>query len=208
MNKRTEDMVKSFHYMTEQEVEALTNLAKDLPDDSVIVNLDVEIGTSSMAIIEERPELAHRFISIDPRMNNNPFGGLYNERNAFTSRGMEKYLPKQITMNQWKAGAEYKVSDVDVLILTAKQAEEGLLEAWESKLAPCAYIVLKNCSTSFTHDDGEDLLGADGLRVYRRKTNVTITEEDAKTSELVIPDEVVTPSKKSETAPQKKLAKK
>lgn len=72
-------------YLSRSDVDLLTELARSLPDNPVVINIGAGVGTSGLTFMEARPDLV--LYSIDVNDFNNPYGGLVNERNAFQDAG-------------------------------------------------------------------------------------------------------------------------
>lgn len=73
-------LAETLGYLTVDEVDFLKELARDLPEAPVIVNIGAGAGTSGLSLREARPDAALYTIDISP---DGPLGGLEGERNAF-----------------------------------------------------------------------------------------------------------------------------
>lgn len=145
MNKETEKLVKAFGFLYPEEAELLEETARDLKKDAVVVNIGAGAGTSALAIIEQRNDLAKTTYTIDLRDDDNPFGGHMNERNAFRNAGMLELLPNQIKGDSKKIGKEWSGQKVDLLIIDGDHSTEGCLgdiKSWEPNLKSTALVLI------------------------------------------------------------------
>lgn len=143
MKPKTEYLVKAFGFLYMEEAELLMKTADKLGIDAVVVNIGAGVGTSALAIIEQRPDLAKAFYTIDMRNDDNPFGGLLNERNAFNNAGMTHMLPVQINSDSSTAGLKWDKGEVDFLIIDADHTYDGLVKdinAWVPLLAVGGFV--------------------------------------------------------------------
>lgn len=77
----------AFGMLFTEEVDALIEIAHLLPENAVCVNFGAGTGTSALAILEQRPDLAATFTTIDIS-EGGPYGGLQNEKNAFANANL------------------------------------------------------------------------------------------------------------------------
>lgn len=87
------DLCNAFGMLSKKEVYAIRFLALIQPDNALCLNIGAGTGTSSLAFIEARPDLAKSFWTIDINVET-PFGGLQNEINSFDKYNHQ--LPNQI----------------------------------------------------------------------------------------------------------------
>lgn len=73
-------------YLTHAEVDALKQLANDLPKGAQIVNIGAGNGTSGLAFMETRPDL--RVCTIDIQLESSPFGCLAGEEAVLRDAGL------------------------------------------------------------------------------------------------------------------------
>lgn len=145
LTPNTQDLINAFHYIKEEEALALQKYADELSKKSICVNIGAGTGTSSVAVIEKRPDLANTFYTIDIRDNDNPFGGLLNEKNSFTKYKMS--LPKQIHGDSKEIAKKWKHGKVNFLIIDGDHSYEGAsgdILLWEKHLKENAIV--------FVHD--------------------------------------------------------
>lgn len=74
------DVANAFGYLTTGELHALQALVKQIPANSVVVNVGAGSGTSGLALAESRDDILLYTIDNSP---SGPLGGMENERNAF-----------------------------------------------------------------------------------------------------------------------------
>lgn len=73
-------------YLTHAEVDALKQLANDLPKGAQIVNIGAGNGTSGLAFMETRPDL--KVCTIDIQLESSPFGCLAGEEAVLRDAGL------------------------------------------------------------------------------------------------------------------------
>lgn len=83
-----ESLQKAFKYLFEDEVTALKDLARSLPDNPVVVNIGAGAGTSSLAFLESRLDLF--LYCIDIQLDDSPFGSLAAEEKVLNEAGFNK----------------------------------------------------------------------------------------------------------------------
>lgn len=72
-------------YLYHEEVDALIELARSLPQDAHIINIGAGNGTSGLAFMEARPDL--HVTTIDIQLESSPYGCLAGEEAVFRSAG-------------------------------------------------------------------------------------------------------------------------
>jgi predicted O-methyltransferase YrrM len=144
-------VANSFSYMYQYEVLAMMVMVRSLPDKAVVVNIGVGAGTSALAMLEARPDLAPTTYSIDIRDDDNPYGGLLNERNAFAEH-MPGILPVQIKGDSSEVGRLWDKGPIDLLFIDADHTTEGVtkdIEAWYSHVTPGGIIIFHDYDHGF-----------------------------------------------------------
>lgn len=177
----TKDIVDAFHYITESEALLLQKYAEKLPKSAVCINIGAGTGTSSMAVLEKRPDLTKTFYTIDIRDWDNPFGGLLNERNSFDKFDMD--YPNQIFNDSKVVADEWEEKSVDLLIIDGDHSRIGArgdILGWKKKLKDGAIVfvhdydgvqwsdvreIVDECMRN--SDDFEYLDAVDGYIVFR-----------------------------------------
>jgi predicted O-methyltransferase YrrM len=143
MKPKTENLVNAFGFLYMEEAELLMYIADKLKQNAVVVNVGAGVGTSSLAIIEQRPDLAKTFYTVDIRDDDNPFGGLLNERNAFHNAKMDNLLPAQIKGDSSTVGMQWDKGEIDLLIIDAEHLYDGVVKdinAWTPHLAVDGFL--------------------------------------------------------------------
>lgn len=143
MKQNTENLVKAFGYLTLNEAQLLMDIADKMPAGSIVANVGAGVGTSALAVVEQRNDLAQTLYTIDHRDDDNPFGGLLNERHAFENAGMIDLLPNQILGDSSDVGRSWQHGKIDFLIIDADHTAEGLtndIDAYVSHLSDAGYI--------------------------------------------------------------------
>lgn len=82
----SESLQRAFRYLFEDEVTALKDLARSLPDNPFVVNIGAGAGTSGLAFMESREDLT--LITVDITSEDSPFGSLYAEKSVFVQAGI------------------------------------------------------------------------------------------------------------------------
>jgi predicted O-methyltransferase YrrM len=137
------ELADDFGYLSKEEVNLLKRFSKKIPQEGVCVNIGAGTGTSSLAVLEERPDLTKTFYTIDIRNHDNPFGGLLNERNAFQKYDLK--VPNQIHGDSKKVGKEWENGLIDFLIIDGDHTREGIagdIKSWEKHLSDNAIIFI------------------------------------------------------------------
>jgi hypothetical protein len=145
LTKHTQELVDAFGFLYQEEAELLQMHSELIPENGVCVNIGAGVGTSSLAVLEKRPNLTSTFYTVDITCGGSPYGGLGNERNAFDKAGME--YPKQICGDSKEIGKNWTLGKVDFLIIDGDHSEKGIrgdISAWEPHL--------KKNSIVFVHD--------------------------------------------------------
>lgn len=129
MESKAHELGKAFGFLYQGEITFLKDLVKDLPWGANVINFGAGVGTSALAMIEERNDLRVTTIDIS---SGGPNGGLENERNAFENAKMKKLLPAQILNDSADQGRKWigKVWMVFVDGDHSPQAVEDDIDAW------------------------------------------------------------------------------
>jgi predicted O-methyltransferase YrrM len=132
---RARDLARAFGFLYEGEVYALHVLALSLPEGAKIVNIGAGSGTSALAMLEARPDLAQNFYTIDIS-EGGPLGGMQNEKNAFANAGLP-FSHHQILGDskviKWANGP------VDFCFIDGDHSREGVrgdIKTWMSRVLP------------------------------------------------------------------------
>lgn len=145
LTKHTQELVDAFGYLFQEEAELLQMHAELIPENGVCVNIGAGAGTSSLAVLEKRPDLTETFYTIDISQSGTPLGSLEGERNAFDKAGLP--YPKQIQGDSKGVGNTWGLGKVDFLIIDGDHSREGIrgdIASWEPHL--------KKNSIVFVHD--------------------------------------------------------
>jgi predicted O-methyltransferase YrrM len=123
----------AFGFLYQDEITFLKQLVKDLPWGANVVNFGAGVGTSSLAMKEERNDLRLSTIDIS---QGGPYGGLENERNAFRNAGMIDQLPTQILGDSSEQGRRWP-GKVWLVFVDGDHSEKSVIadiEAWLPKV--------------------------------------------------------------------------
>lgn len=132
---------RSKGYMFDYEVLALSVIAKMLPEKAVVVNIGAGEGTSCIAVLEVRPDLAPTFYSVDRDKGGTPFGGLENELKNFNE--YKVVYPNQILSDSSTLGNDWTVP-VDMLFVDGDHSEEGItkdINAWKKHVKVGGFMI-------------------------------------------------------------------
>ena len=145
MKEKTKKLVEAFGFLKMDEAQLLMEAADSLAAGSIVVNVGAGAGTSALAIIEQRPDLAVTFYTVDMRDDDNPFGGMLNELHAFQNAKMEHLLPNQIKGDSSTVGNEWDKGEIAFLIIDADHTTDGLtkdIQSWLPHLAIGGLVAL------------------------------------------------------------------
>lgn len=143
MKEKTKKLVDAFGFLSIDEAQLLMDTAEKLAQNAIVVNVGAGVGTSALAIIEQRPDLAKTFYTVDMRDDDNPFGGMLNELHAFQNAKMVKLLPNQIKGDSSQVGEKWSGGEIDFLIIDADHTVTGLtkdIDAWLPHLSVGGYV--------------------------------------------------------------------
>ena len=124
MTTYAEDLSRAFGFLKLEEVELIKLIAKKMPPEAKIVNLGAGVGTSSLAIVEQRPDLAGTLWTVDISQEG-PLGGLDNEVHAFSPTGLK--LPNQILGDALAIGKDWSTT-LDWLLVDDDHTPSHVLE--------------------------------------------------------------------------------
>lgn len=144
------DLSLSFGYLYTWEVLALQLLAQLLPPGAHCVNIGAGSGTSSLAIVESRPDLVVWTVDINP---SSPLGGLENERNAFEDAGMP--CPYQILGDSKEVGKTWDKGLLDYVFIDGGHVDwevRGDIAAWLPHVKPGGIIAFHDYGSFFWPD--------------------------------------------------------
>lgn len=177
MESKALEHASNLHYLKPDEVLALQKYAEDIPEKGICVNIGAGFGTSSMSVLEVRPDLKETFYTIDIRNDDNPFGGLMNERNAFKKFDMEH--PNQIHGDSKEVADVWDNGEVDFLIIDGDHTKEGCrgdILKWEKHLKVGAIVFVHDYQSYHWHQVTyavNELMFDDPKYKYLEKTSKT-----------------------------------
>lgn len=103
-------------YLYRSDVDLLIRLARELPDNPIVINIGAGIGTSGLCFMEARPDLI--LYSIDVNDFPNPYGGLVNERTAMRDNGfLEQSRFHQILGDSAQVGKDWTGGLIDMVFV-------------------------------------------------------------------------------------------
>ena len=145
-------MAHMIHYMYDYELVLMMSIIRSLPDNAIVVNVGAGSGTSGLAIAEARPDLAETTWSIDMRGEDNPYGGLLNERNAFSEFLPNNRIPNQILGNSYDIGLSWNRGWIDFIFIDADHGFDGIthdIEAWKPKVKSGGFMMFHDYDHGF-----------------------------------------------------------
>lgn len=119
---KAEELGAAFGFLKPGEIALIKKIAHNLPKNAVFVNIGAGVGTSSLAVVEERTDLAGSCYTVDISAGG-PLGGLQNEVNAFNEAGILGLLPNQFLGDSAEAAAQWGDKEIDFLFI-----DDGHLE--------------------------------------------------------------------------------
>lgn len=153
---KAEGLRQAFHYLYQDELPALQELARLLPPNPVVVNIGAGAGTSGLALLESRPDLY--LITIDIQKESSPFGCLAGEEEQLKLAGLWGERNRQIHGDSKDVGRRwfsiaYDGRQVDMVFIDGDHSYEGAkgdIEAWLPLIKPGGIMAV--------HDYRKDIL--------------------------------------------------
>lgn len=142
-------VAEAFGYLTPPELALLQKCAKELADESIIVNIGAGAGTSALAFIEARPDAT--VYTIDVQDASHPEGSLEGERNAFREAGLFHLLNDnwfQIHYDSKAMGHDWlneAMPLADLVYIDGEHSYEGCagdIAAWLPNLVPGGLLAI------------------------------------------------------------------
>lgn len=150
------DLGRSIGYMYPYELLLMTSIVRSLPEGAVIINIGAGSGTSAIAMLEARPDLAATTYTVDIRDDDNPFGGLMNERNAFKTMLPDQQLPHQKKIDSSQAGREWPDdAPVDFCFVDGDHTNNGVTKdilAWKPHVKHGGFMMFHDYQHGFWPD--------------------------------------------------------
>lgn len=143
------DVQRSYHYLYPAELPALKILVIQLPPNSLVINIGAGSGTSGLAILESRLDVA--LVTIDIENNDSPLGSLYSERgvmrqagfgNQFDVRWSQLHMDSKLAGRTWPISGERNPNMVFVDGDHSYEGCKGDIEAWVPHIVPGGIIAI------------------------------------------------------------------
>ena len=146
-----------YGYLSGADVTTIANVVLKTKKGSVFVNVGAGTGTSTMTLYEAslirdgQPETVY---SVDFRDDDNPYGGLLNERNAFADMGLVRDIALQIKGDSTWVGQTWRPHRpmVDIVFQDAGHTRSELeseIAAWHPNIDAGGWFLF--------HDYGRDV---------------------------------------------------
>jgi predicted O-methyltransferase YrrM len=122
---------QAFHYLYKDELPALQELARSLPENPHVINIGAGAGTSGVAFMEARPDL--HLTTIDITQESSPFGCLEGEEQELKKRGLWGDRNLQIHQDSKVVGRTWTGEKMDMVFVDGDHSYEGCkgdIEAW------------------------------------------------------------------------------
>jgi len=122
----------NYQYLDLECIEGLRNLARELPDDPIVINLGAGFGTSALALLESRDDL--RLVTVDCQEEPTEIGSLKDERDSVKAAeflGDSRY--EQMQGYSAEIGKSWDRGLVDMVFVDASHSYEACKEdalAW------------------------------------------------------------------------------
>lgn len=138
-------------YMTRPEIDLMLEIARSLPANPVVINIGAGAGTSGMTFMESREDLT--LYTIDVNNDDNPYGGLMNERNAFEWSGfLGSERHHQIHDDSKKVGKRWRKGAVDCVFVDGDHTDDGVkgdIENWIKHVKPGGVMIFHDYFSPF-----------------------------------------------------------
>lgn len=142
-------------YLHYEEIDALKELARSLPQNAHIINIGAGNGTSGLAFMEARSDL--RVTTIDIQLESSPFGCLAGEEAVFRSAGFwgdPRY--EQIHGDSKTVGANWQANEngylpVDLVFIDGGHQEHecwGDITIWRENIKPGGILAIHDYEKS------------------------------------------------------------
>lgn len=143
------DVQRAFHYLFPAELPALKMLAIQLPANSLVINIGAGSGTSGLAFMESRPDLA--LVTVDIENSDSPLGSLYSERHVMRAAGFgdqhdirwsQLHMDSKLAGHTWPMSGERNPNMVFIDGDHSYEGCKGDIEAWLPHIVPGGIIAV------------------------------------------------------------------
>lgn len=143
------DVQRAFHYLFPAELPALKMLAIQLPANPLVINIGAGSGTSGLAFMESRPDLA--LVTVDIENNDSPLGSLYSERHVMRAAGFgdqhdvrwsQLHMDSKLAGHTWPMSGERNPNMVFIDGDHSYEGCKGDIEAWLPHIVPGGIIAV------------------------------------------------------------------
>lgn len=143
------DVQRAFHYLFPAELPALKMLAIQLPANPLVINIGAGSGTSGLAFMESRPDLA--LVTVDIENNDSPLGSLYSERHVMRAAGFgdqhdvrwsQLHMDSKLAGHTWPMSGERNPNMVFIDGDHSYEGCKGDIEAWLQHIVPGGIIAV------------------------------------------------------------------
>lgn len=143
------DVQRAFHYLFPAELPALKMLAIQLPANPLVINIGAGSGTSGLAFMESRPDLA--LVTVDIENSDSPLGSLYSERHVMRAAGFgdqhdirwsQLHMDSKLAGHTWPMSGERNPNMVFIDGDHSYEGCKGDIEAWLPHIVPGGIIAV------------------------------------------------------------------
>lgn len=178
MAHTAESLQAAFKYLWLDEVQAIKELARSLPDNPVVINIGAGSGTSGLAFMESKEDLF--LVTIDIEAGKSPFGSLLSEKQILEQAGYNNrvshryWLDSKTAGKSWLTNSAFRYEDgqypvpsrsrekVDMVFIDGDHSYEGCkgdIEAWLPNIKSGGIIAVHDYMKSELYAHKEDYKG-------------------------------------------------
>jgi len=178
MSRYALDLSDAFGYLRSAEVDLLSRSVRRLKGSAIVVNLGAGTGTSSLTIVETRPDLADTLWTVDIS-EGGPLGGLQNEVNAFFPTGLK--MPHQILGDSLTVGRLWK-DKIDFLMIDDDHSSEHLheeIDVWCRHVRSGGRVAFHDYGSVFwpgVQSEVDDFLKVPGVEVFEHQETLIVVD--------------------------------
>lgn len=154
MTHTAETLQQAFRYLFPDEVPELKRLVRNLKKEPTVVNIGAGSGTSTLAMLEARPEVV--VVSIDIQQEDSPLGSLAGELSVIAKAGLADRLT-QVHDDSKSVGRGWPTDAVDLVFIDGDHSFEGCagdIICWLRNLKPGGVMVVHDYHKVYLYSNG------------------------------------------------------